>query len=154
MDNEKIRKLPRRRTLDVFFNPKNVAVIGATDAARSVGRSLLANLRDAPFPGAIYPVNPRHDALLGLRCYRNIASIPEPVDLAVIATPANSVPGVIRECVDSGVPAATIISAGFREIGERGAALGIMDSNRPRVRQWSPAAQCNIARHDSATSLG
>jgi acetyltransferase len=141
MDNEKIRKLPRRRTLDVFFNPKNVAVIGATDAARSVGRSLLANLRDAPFPGAIYPVNPRHDALLGLRCYRNIASIPEPVDLAVIATPANSVPGVIRECVDSGVPAATIISAGFREVGERGAALEaeiLADARRGGMRIVGP----------------
>ncbi len=123
MDKEKIRNAARRRTLDVFFNPKNVAVIGATEAPHSVGRSLLANLRDAPFPGAIYPVNPRHAALLGLRCYPDIDSVREPVDLAVIATPAHTVPGVIRECVEAGVPAAIIISAGFREIGERGAAL-------------------------------
>jgi acetyltransferase len=115
--------MARHRTLDVFFRPKNVAVIGATEAPHSVGRSIAANLKDAPFPGDIYPVNPRRDTLLGLRCYRNIASVPEPVDLAVIATPAATVPGVIRECVDAGVPAAIIISAGFREIGERGAAL-------------------------------
>jgi acetyltransferase len=115
--------MARRRTLDVFFHPKNIAVIGATEGPHSVGRSILTNLKDAPFPGAIYPVNPRHNKLLGLRCYRDIANVPEPVDLAVIATPAATVPGVIRECAGAGVPAAIIISAGFREIGERGAAL-------------------------------
>ena len=120
---EKARNSARRRTLDVFFHPKNVAVIGATEAPRSVGRSIVSNLKNAPFPGAIYPVNPKHDVLLGLPCYRNIASVPEPVDLAVIATPAATVPGVIRECSAADVPAAIIISAGFREIGERGAAL-------------------------------
>jgi acetyltransferase len=113
----------RRRTLDVFFHPKNVAVIGATEALHSVGRSILSNLKDAPFPGAIYPVNPKRDTLLGLPCHRNVASIPEPVDLAVIATPAATVPGVIRDCADVGIPAAIIISAGFREIGEQGAEL-------------------------------
>ncbi len=123
MDKERIRNTGRRRTLEVFFNPKNVAVIGATEAAHSVGQSILVNLKDAPFPGAIYPVNPRHDTVLGLRCYPSIESVPEAVDLAVIATPANTVPGVIRECAEAGVPAAIIISAGFREIGERGAAL-------------------------------
>ena len=121
--DKKTRNSPRRRTLDYFFKPKTVAVIGATEAPHSVGRSLVTNLKDAPFPGVIYPVNPKRDTLLGLPCYRNIASVPEPVDLAVIATPAATVCGVIRECADAGVPAAVIISAGFREIGERGAAL-------------------------------
>src|SRR5271170_3574548 len=103
MDKERIRNPARRRTLELFFNPKTVAVIGATEAAHSVGQSILVNLKDAPFPGAIYPVNPRHDTLLGLRCYRSIESVPEAVDLAVIATPANTVPGVIRECAEAGV---------------------------------------------------
>jgi acetyltransferase len=120
---EKSGKSPRRRTLDVFFHPKSVAVIGATEAPHSVGRSILSNLKDTPFPGVVYPVNPKRDTLLGLRCFPNIASVPEPVDLAVIATPAATVPGVIRDCSAAGVPAAIIISAGFREIGERGAAL-------------------------------
>ncbi len=119
----KTRNAARRRTLDAFFHPKNVAVIGATEAPHSVGRAIATNLKDAPFPGAIYPVNPKRDTLLGLRCYRSIASVPEPVDLAVIATPAVTVPGVIRECAEADVPAAIIISAGFREIGEKGAAL-------------------------------
>lgn len=121
--DKKTRHSLRRRTLDHFFQPKTIAVIGATEAPHSVGRSILTNLQDAPFPGKIYPVNPKHDALLGLPCYRSIASVPETVDLAVIATPASTVCGVIRECADADVPAAIIISAGFREIGERGAAL-------------------------------
>lgn len=113
----------RRRTLDVFFHPKSVAVIGATEAPHSVGRSIVTNLKDASFPGPIYPVNPKRETLLGLPCYHSIGDVPLPVDLAVIATPAATVPGVIRECAEAGVPAAIVISAGFREIGERGAAL-------------------------------
>jgi len=115
--------MSRRATLDVFFRPKSVAVVGATDTPHSVGRSILLNLKGAPFPGAIYPVNPRHEKLLELPCYRSIVDIPEPVDLAVIATPASTVPGVVRDCAKAGVPGAIIISAGFREIGEDGAAL-------------------------------
>src|ERR1700685_832877 len=109
MDKAKIRNAGRRRTLELFFHPKNVAVIGATEAPHSVGRSIVTNLQDAPFPGVIYPVNPKRDTLLGLPCFRSIASVPEPVDLAVIATPAATVPGVIRECVEAGIPAAVII---------------------------------------------
>lgn len=117
----KTRNPQRRRTLDVFFHPRSVAVIGATEAPHSVGRSILSNLKD--FSGPVYPVNPKRDSLLGLRCYHNIEETPDPVDLAVIATPAATVPGVVRECADAGIPAAIVISAGFREVGERGAAL-------------------------------
>jgi acetyltransferase len=141
MDLVQSRNSARRRTLDVFFHPKNVAVIGATEAPHSVGRSILSNLRDAPFPGVLYPVNPRHNTLLGLRCYRSIASLPEPVDLAVIATPSATVPGVIRECAAVGVPAAIVISAGFREIGESGAALEreiLEDARRGGMRIVGP----------------
>ncbi len=119
----KIVNSKRRRTLDVFFHPQSVAVIGATEAPHSVGRSIVTNLQDGGFAGPIYPVNPKRDTVLGLPCYPAIARVPEPVDLAVIATPAASVPGIVRECADAGVAAAIVISAGFREIGERGAAL-------------------------------
>jgi acetyltransferase len=120
---EKIVNSKRRRTLDVLFHPQSVAVIGATDAPHSVGRSIVTNLLDGGFAGPIYPVNPKRDALLGLTCYHAIARVPEPVDLAVIATPAATVPAIVRECAGAGVAAAIVISAGFREIGERGAAL-------------------------------
>lgn len=123
MDRGKGKNSERRSPLDVLFHPKNIAVIGATEAPHSVGRSILTNLKNAPFPGAIYPVNPLHDSILGLRCFPHIGSIPDAVDLVVVATPAKTVPGVIRESVEAGVPAAIIISAGFRETGEHGAAL-------------------------------
>ena len=112
-----------RPPLDVFFRPRNVAVIGATENQSGVGRSLVSNLMQTPFGGSIYPVNPNHSAVLGLRCYPNLHEVPEKVDLAVIATPARTVPGIIRECVAAGVGGAVVISAGFRETGNKGAAL-------------------------------
>src|SRR5579863_4934685 len=115
---------PTRRTaLDMFFRPSRVAVIGGTDQPGSVGRTLVSNLISASFKGAVYPVNPKRSSVLGLPCYPGIAQTPERVDLAVIATPARTVPGVVGECVKAGVAAAIVISAGFREVGAEGAAL-------------------------------
>ena len=115
---------PQRRVpLDVFFRPRNVAVIGATENQLGVGRSLVSNLIQTSFAGSIYPVNPNHSAVLGLRCYPNLREVPEKVDLAVIATPARTVPGIVRECIAAGIQEAVIISAGFRETGEKGAVL-------------------------------
>ncbi len=113
----------RRAPLDVFFRPQNVAVIGATEDQAGVGRSLVSNLKQTSFGGTVYPVNPKHSTVLGLPCYPSIREIPAQIDLAVIATPARTVPGVIHECAAAGVEGAIIISAGFKEIGERGAAL-------------------------------
>ncbi len=110
-------------TLDVFFRPRNVAVIGASEDPSSVGRSLISNLKGAAFAGQLYPVNPHRSTVLGLPCYPAIAAIPETVDLAVIATPAPTVPAIVRECVEAGVKGAIIISAGFRERGAVGSAL-------------------------------
>lgn len=113
----------RRAPLEVFFRPRNVAVIGATEDPSSVGRSIMANLRQTQFPGAVYPINPKRSNVMGLPCYSRLGDIPTKVDLAVIATPARTVPAIIAECVAAGVEGAIIISAGFKEIGERGAAL-------------------------------
>lgn len=109
--------------LDAIFTPKSVAVIGATEKPGSVGRTVLANLCSTPFGGKVYPVNPKRPAVLGHRAYASVADIPEPVDLAVIVTPAASVPGVIAECVHAKVRGAIVISAGFKEMGPRGAEL-------------------------------
>ncbi len=100
-----------------------MAVIGATEREGSVGRTVVADLSAAPFGGNIYPVNPRHSSVLGIPAYPSIGKINEHVDLAVIVTPAATVPGVIGECVDAGVRSAVVISAGFRELGAAGAAL-------------------------------
>ena len=109
--------------LEVFFRPRNVAVIGATDRPASVGHAILANLQKGSFPGAICPVNPKHSTVLGLTSYPDVAAIPGGVELAVIVTPAQTVPGVVKQCADAGVQGAIIISAGFRETGERGMLL-------------------------------
>jgi acetyl coenzyme A synthetase (ADP forming)-like protein len=112
-----------RYPLDSFFKPQSVAVIGATEAERSVGRTTLWNLISSPFGGTIYPVNPKRSSVLGMRCYPNVRAVPEPVELAIVVTPAPTVPGVIRECVEAGVVGAIILAAGFRELGPCGEAL-------------------------------
>ncbi len=109
--------------LDVFFAPKTVAVVGATENPGSVGRTILWNLMSSPFGGTVFPVNPKRPSVLGVKAYKSLADIPEPVDLAVIVTPPPSIPGIIRECGDTGVHGAVVISAGFKETGPEGAAL-------------------------------
>jgi len=109
--------------LDSIFAPKVVAVIGATERKRSVGRTVMVNLSQGGFPGKIYPVNPIQDSVLGLKAYPDVSSLPEKPDLAVIITPASAVPGIVKECVEVGVRGAIIISAGFKETGDAGAAL-------------------------------
>jgi len=113
----------RRRPLDVFFAPQNVAVIGATETPASVGRTVLWNLINSPFGGTVYPVNPKRNSVLGIRAYPNIAGVPDKVDLAVIVTPAGTVPAVVHDCVAAGVKGAIIISAGFKEAGQAGMEL-------------------------------
>jgi acetyltransferase len=112
-----------RGPLEAIFAPRAVAVIGASEKAGSVGRSILWNLISSPFGGTVYPVNPKRPNVLGIRSYPTIAAVPEAVDLAVVVTPAPTVPHVIGECADAGVKGAIIISAGFKEVGAEGAEL-------------------------------
>ena len=107
--------------LHAFFAPRSVAVIGATEKAGSVGRAVLENL--SGFKGSVFPVNPKRATVLGHAAFAGIDALPEVPDLAVIVTPATSVPGLIRECVTKGVPSAIIISAGFKETGPAGAGM-------------------------------
>ena len=109
--------------LEVMFKPKSVAVVGATERAGSVARTILWNLISTSFGGTIFPVNPKYNSILGIKAYPSVAAIPDQVDLAVIVTPAKTVPAIIEECVAEGVRAAIIISAGFKETGPEGAAL-------------------------------
>ena len=113
----------RYRPLDVFFSPKVVAVIGATENTGSAGRTILWNLVSHPFGGTVFPVNLKRSSVLGIKAYPDIASLPEKADLAIIATPAATVPDIISQCADAGVKGAIIISAGFREVGSSGAQL-------------------------------
>jgi len=106
-----------------FFIPKSVAIVGASERIESVGYRLLLNMQEAGFTGCLYPVNNKRETLLGLKAYPDLLSIPEELDLVVIATPAPSVPGIIRQCGEKGVTAVVIITAGFAELGEQGKQL-------------------------------
>ena len=109
--------------LEKIFKPESIAIIGASETKPSIGRALMENLLQAEYPGDLYPVNPKYENLMGHKSYRGISSISTPVDLAVIAVPIGKVPTVMEQCVDSGVKAAIIISAGGRETGDEGRKL-------------------------------
>ncbi len=109
--------------LNAIFKPKNIAVIGAKDDLGTVGRTIMANLLEGSLGDKLYPVNPKRDTVLGIKAYPNISSVPEIVDLAIIVTPAKTVPKIIEECVEVGVKSAIIISAGFKEVGPEGLAI-------------------------------
>ncbi len=112
-----------KNPLDVIFSPRSVALIGATEREGSVGRTILWNLMTNSFGGTIFPINPTRGSVMGIKSYPSIGEVPEKVDLAIIVTPARTVPGIIRECVEAGVRGAIVISAGFKEIGPEGAKL-------------------------------
>jgi len=109
--------------LDSFFRPGSVAVIGASRTPGKVGHDVVRNLIDAGYDGPVYPVNPKADEVLGLRCYRSVDRVEGPVELAVIAVPAKFVLEAIGQCAEKGVGGVIVISAGFKEAGEEGARL-------------------------------
>ncbi|MDB9448271.1 bifunctional acetate--CoA ligase family protein/GNAT family N-acetyltransferase [Dolichospermum circinale] len=127
--------------LDAIFAPKTVAVIGASEKPGSVGRNLLWNLITNPFGGTVFPINPQHSSILGIKAYSTIFDVPEKIDLAVIATPASTVPKIIADGVDAGIKGAIIISAGFKEVGEKGLALEqeiLQQAHRGKIKIIGP----------------
>jgi len=109
--------------LDELFRPSSVAVIGASNRPGKVGTSLFRNILQAGFRGVAYPVNPSWKSVSGVRCYPSVSALPEPPELAVVIVPAASVAEVVDELGKAGTRGLIIISAGFREVGEAGAAL-------------------------------
>ena len=101
------------RNLDAVFRPRSVAVIGASERAGSIGRIVLENLANAGFAGEIFAVNPRHASVLGRPAYASVAALPHAPDLAVIATPAATVPQLVGELAERGTRAAVVIAAGL-----------------------------------------
>ncbi|MGD0479804.1 MAG: bifunctional acetate--CoA ligase family protein/GNAT family N-acetyltransferase [Terracidiphilus sp.] len=129
-----------RHPLDPIFKPTSVALIGASERAGSVGRTVLWNLISSPFGGTIYPVNPKRANILGIRSYRSLQALPEIPDLVVLCTPAEGVPALLRECVEVGIPGGIVISAGFKETGEAGMQLEseILHTIRGQMRIIGP----------------
>jgi acetyltransferase len=111
------------RNLQKIFQPHRIAVVGASDVPHKVGRIVLHNLVGHGYDGVVYPVNPKREAVQGIVAYPNLAALPHAPDLAVICTPAASVPDLVDECGRLGIMGVLIISAGFREVGKEGRLL-------------------------------
>lgn len=109
--------------LDTIFKPKSIAFIGASNNYMKWGFIVLANLIQGGYKGRIFPVNPKEKKILNLDVYSDVLSIPEPVDVVIITTPAETVTKIISDCVKKGIPSAIVISAGFSETGETGKKL-------------------------------
>jgi acetyltransferase len=129
--------------LDAIFNPRRIAVIGASDRDSSIGAKLLRNLIGVGYKGVVYPVNPFRSTVQGIMAYPSIKKIPWKVDLAVVATPAHTVPQIIEECGEAGVSGVIIISAGFTGCGNEGEALEkqiLAHQNRYNIRIIGPTS--------------
>jgi acetyltransferase len=111
----------RRSRLETMLSPRSVAVIGADETPNTAGQAVMKNL--LAFDGNLYPINPKQATVLGVKAFAQIDEVPELVDLAVIVTPAATVPGLIGECATAGVKGAIVVSAGFKERGAEGVRL-------------------------------
>ncbi len=110
-------------SFESFFNPKSVAIVGASRQKSKVGYEILANMMEAGFKGQIYPVNPKADNIEGLKCYPDLESIKQMPELVIIIVPARFVPSIMQQCAKIGTRAVIIITAGFKEVGEEGREL-------------------------------
>lgn len=113
-----LTKLAVEHELDVFFNPRSVAIVGASPREGSIGRAILENMMKR-FKGQIFPVNPKYDEILGLKAYPKLTEIPEPVDLAVIAVRAELVPKIMEDAAVKGVKGVIVVSGGSRRSARR-----------------------------------
>lgn len=109
--------------VEKLFNPKSIAVIGASRQEGKVGHSVLKNLLQYGYPGKIYPINPKAKEILRTRTYSTIFAVEGEIDLAVVAIPSQFVPSILKDCVNRGIGAVVIISAGFKESGKQGSQL-------------------------------
>ncbi len=110
-------------SLTQFFEPRGVAVIGASSSPDKLSFGIVKNMTLYGYKGHIFPVNPKANEILGLKCFQDISNVPDPVDLAVVVLPAALIPDTLKACGERGIHAVTIISGGFKEIGEEGKAL-------------------------------
>jgi acyl-CoA synthetase (NDP forming) len=115
--------MPCYRPIECIFNPKSIAVIGASTRERTVGKDIFDNLLKGEFTGKLYPVNPKAAEIQGVPCYKSLTAIPGDVDLIVVIVNSTLVPQVMEEAGRKGVKGAIIITAGFKEVGAEGKKL-------------------------------
>ena len=127
--------------LERIFHAQSVAIVGASQDERKRGFQAIQALRRCGFEGQVYPVHPKEESVLGLRCYRTLEEIPGPVDLALLTTPATTIPGLLEQCGRKGVGGAVVIAGGFGELGEKGRLLQeqlVQAARRHQVRVVGP----------------
>ncbi len=115
--------ISKKKDLKALFEPQSIAVVGASRRTEAVGYAIMKNLMDGGFKGKIFPVNPKAEEVLGVKCVASAANLPESVDLAIFIIPSSGVPVELEACAKKGAKAAIVISAGFREIGGEGLRL-------------------------------
>jgi acetyl coenzyme A synthetase (ADP forming)-like protein len=117
------KNMPKRHPLDAVFRPRSVAVVGASSRKLTIGREILHNLIDFEFNGPVFPINPKSSVVHSMKAYKSLKDVPDDIDLAVISVPRERVLQVVEECGRKGVKGLVTITAGFKEVGEEGAAL-------------------------------
>ncbi len=133
--------MKERHYLTPLFEPRSVGIIGASETEGSIGTVLVRNMLEGGFKGRLFAVNPNREKVFDVPCFRSVEDIPQRLDLAVIATPASTVPGIVDACGHAGTKAIVILSAGFSEAGPRGAALEravLETARRHRLRILGP----------------
>ncbi|MHA2365800.1 MAG: acetate--CoA ligase family protein [Candidatus Hodarchaeales archaeon] len=130
-ENEVAKDIDRKwkENLDKLFSPDSIAIVGASRRKGSIGRSILKNIINFGYEGVVYPVNPKANSVGSIKCYPSLSAIPDQIDLAIIAVPSKFVLSVMKEAVDLKIKSAVIITAGFKEIGEKGEVLEIEIAN-------------------------
>jgi acetyl coenzyme A synthetase (ADP forming)-like protein len=108
-------------------NPRSVAIVGASPTQNKIGNIVLRNFLDTKFPGKVYPVNPKHAEIYGLKCYARVGDVPGNVDCVIVATPAETVPQVVKDCAMKKVGGVLILSGGFEEVGRTDLAIKIKE---------------------------
>jgi acyl-CoA synthetase (NDP forming) len=130
----------REFNFDAVFSPRSVAVIGASTSFGKWGQLILSNIMAGAYPGAVFPVNPKGGTMFGLTTYRSVQEIPDPVDLAIVTTPAKTVPAVLKACGEKRVQAVVVITSGFSETDDTGRTL--------------EKEMVSICRHEGLTLVG
>ncbi|MFC1863756.1 acetate--CoA ligase family protein [Thermodesulfobacteriota bacterium] len=143
--------------LERIFRADSVAIIGASQDERKRGYQAIKTLQDEKYSGKIYAINPRGESVLGIRCHKSILEIEDVVDLALVTTPAKTIPSVLKECGEKGVAGAVIIAGGFGEMGEKGKKLErkiVKAAQKYRVRLIGPNTSGMINTHMNMNLVG
>ncbi len=144
-------------SLDRIFNAESVAIIGASKNETKRGYQAIRTLLDEKYEGKIYPVNPKAKSILGLKCYQSVMDIAEPVDVALVATPAITLPSVLADCGKKGVKGAVVLAGGFGEIGSEGRKLEdemVAAAKKHKIRLIGPNTSGMLNLKDNLNLVG